>query len=88
MSEERLSRVENKHDKLSEAVVEMARMEERLMPEAIGKGIASYISSLKTAVQEPANRQPVEPISRREPGPSKSVEISISQEALDRRKNE
>ena len=58
------------------------------MPEAIGKGIASYISSLKTAVQEPANRQPVEPISRRAPSPSKSVEISISQEALDRRKNE
>ena len=58
------------------------------MPEAIGKGIASYISSLKTAVQEPANGQPVEPISRKEPCPSKSVEISISQEALDRRKNE
>ena len=31
MSEERLSRVENKLDKLSEAVVEMARMEERLL---------------------------------------------------------
>ena len=59
-----------------------------LMPEAIGKGIASYISSLKPVAQEPANRETVEPISRREPGPSKSVEISISQEALDRRKNE
>ena len=58
------------------------------MTEAIGKGIASYISSLRTAVQEPANRQPVEAISRKEPGPAKSVEISISQKALDRRKNE
>ena len=58
------------------------------MPEAIGKGIASYISSLKPVAQEPANRETVEPISRREPGPSKSVEISISQEAIDRRKNE
>jgi vacuolar-type H+-ATPase subunit E/Vma4 len=31
MSEERLSRMEDKLDKLSEAVVEMARMEERLL---------------------------------------------------------
>ena len=58
------------------------------MPEAISKGIVSYLSSLKPAAQEPADREPVELISRREPGPSKSVEISISQEALDRRKNE
>ena len=59
-----------------------------LMPEAIGKGIASYISALKPAAPEPANREPLEPISRREPGPTRSVEISISQEAIDRRKNE
>jgi vacuolar-type H+-ATPase subunit E/Vma4 len=31
MSEERLSRMEDKLDKLSEAVVEMVRMEERLL---------------------------------------------------------
>ena len=31
MSDERLSRMEDKLDKLSEAVVEMARMEERLL---------------------------------------------------------
>ena len=31
MSDERLSRMENKLDKLSEAVVEMARVEERLL---------------------------------------------------------
>ena len=31
MSDERLSRMETKLDKLSEAVVEMARMEERLL---------------------------------------------------------
>ena len=58
------------------------------MPEAIGKGIASYISALKPAVPEPVNREPVEPISRREPGPSKSVEVSISQEAMNRRESD
>ena len=58
------------------------------MPEAIGKGIASYISSIKAATSEPVNRQPIEPISRREPGPTRSVEISISQEAMDLRKSE
>ena len=59
-----------------------------LMPEAIGKGIASYISALKPAAPEPANRKPLEPISRREPGPSKSVEVTISQEAMNRRKSD
>ena len=54
------------------------------MPEAIGKNIASYISTLKPAALESVNREPVEPISRREPGPTRSVEVSISQEALDR----
>ena len=58
------------------------------MPEAIGKGIASYISTLKPAALEPLNREPVEPISRREPSPTRSVEVSISQEALDRKKGE
>ena len=58
------------------------------MPEAIGKNIGSYISSIKTSVSEPVNREPIEPISRREPRPTKSVEISISREALDRRKGE
>ena len=58
------------------------------MPEAIGKGIASYISTLKPAASEPVNREPVEPISRREPGPSKSVEVTISQEAMNRRKSD
>ena len=58
------------------------------MPEAIGKGIASYISALKPAAPEPVNREPVETISRREPSPTRSVEISISQEAMDRAKSE
>ena len=58
------------------------------MPEAIGKGIGSYISALKPAASEPVNREPVEPISRREPGPSKSVEVTISQEAMNRRKSD
>ena len=58
------------------------------MPEAIGNGIASYISSIKAAASEPVNRVSIEPISRREPGPTRSVEISISQEALNRRKSE
>ena len=43
------------------------------MPEAIGKGIASYISSVKAVVSELANREPIERISRREPGPTISV---------------
>ena len=55
------------------------------MPEAIGKGIASYISALKPAAPELVNRKFVEPISRREPGPSKSVEVTISQEELDKK---
>lgn len=59
-----------------------------LMPEAIGKDIASYISAFKPAAPEPVNREPVEPISRREPGPTRSVEVSISQEAMNRRKND
>ena len=58
------------------------------MPEAIGKGIASYISSVKAVASELANREPIEPISRREPGPTRSVEISISQETINRRKSE
>ena len=57
------------------------------MPEAVGKGIASYATYIKAATSEPVNREPVEPISRREPGPTKSVEISISQEAMDRMKS-
>ena len=52
------------------------------MPDAIGKGIYSYISSVKAVASEPVNR---EPISRRELGPTRSVEISISQEAINRR---
>ena len=58
------------------------------MPEAIGKGIASYISSIKAATSEPVNKGPTEPVSRRDPGPTRSVEISISQEAMDRRNSE
>ena len=58
------------------------------MPEAIGKGIASYISYIKAAASEPVNKGPIEPISRRELGPTRSVVISISQEVMDRRKNE
>ena len=58
------------------------------MPEAVGKGIASYISSIKAAASQPVNREPVEPISRRELDPTRSVEISISQKAMDRRKSE
>ena len=58
------------------------------MPEAIGKGIASYVSALKDATPQLANKEPIEPISRKEPGPSRSVEISISQEAMDRRKGD
>lgn len=58
------------------------------MPEAIGKGVASYLSAVIPAAPEPVNKAPVEPISRREPGPSRSVEISISQEALDRKRGE
>ena len=58
------------------------------MPEAISKGIASYISSIKAVASEPVNREPIEPISSREPGPTRSVEISISQEAMNPRKSE
>ena len=49
-----------------------------LMPEAIGKGVAYYISSIKAVASEPFDREPIEPISRREPSNTRSVEISIS----------
>ena len=58
------------------------------MPEAIGKSVASYLSTVIPAAPESVNRAPIEPISRKEPGPSRSVEVSISQEAMDRRKGE
>ena len=58
------------------------------MPETIGKGLASYLSAFKAVMPKAANKEPIEPISRREPGPSRSVEISISQEAMDRRKGD
>ena len=48
------------------------------MPEAIGKGLAYYISSIKAVASEPFDREPIEPISRREPSNTRSVEISIS----------
>ena len=52
------------------------------MPEAIGKDIASYISALRDTAPVPAETEPVEPVSRREPAPSKIVAVSISKEAL------
>ncbi len=58
------------------------------MPEAIGKGVASYISAVKPVAEEPVNREIVELISRREPRPSKSVEVTISNEAINRRKSD
>ena len=56
------------------------------MPEAIGKGIASYISVIKADATEPAKKELDQPISRREARTSKSLEISISQEAVHRKK--
>ena len=58
------------------------------MPEAISKGIASHISSVKAVASEPVNREPLKAISHREPGPTRRVEISISQKAMNRRKSE
>ena len=58
------------------------------MAEAIGKGLASYLSIIKADSTEPANKKPIEPISHRELGPKRGVQISISQEALDRRKTD
>ena len=60
----------------------------RLMPEAIGKGIASYLSAVKPVAPEPVKKEPIEPIIRREPDPSRSVEVSISQEAMYRKKGQ
>lgn len=47
------------------------------MPEAIGKGIASYISALKDTAPLAAKKETLEPISRREPAPLKSDYITI-----------
>ena len=43
---------------------------------------------MKLAAPEPANKEPIESISCRMPGPLRSVEVSISQEAIDRKKGE
>ena len=59
-----------------------------LMPEVISKGFASYVSSVKAVASEPANREPLKAISHREPGPTRSVEIAVSQEVMNRRKSE
>ena len=42
------------------------------MPEAIGKGIASYISVIKVDATEPAKKELDQPISRREARNTKS----------------
>lgn len=48
------------------------------MPEALGKGIASHISALKDTAPLAAKKQALEPISRWEPAPLKTVDIKIS----------
>ena len=55
-------------------------------PEAIGKGIASYISAIKADAPEPAKKELVESSSRREALTTKSAKISISQKAMHRKK--
>tara|TARA_B100001057_G_scaffold399345_1_gene410216 strand:+ start:1422 stop:1595 length:174 start_codon:yes stop_codon:yes gene_type:complete len=54
------------------------------MPEAIGKGIASYITSVKAVSSEPLVKELAQPTSSREPNLTRIVEIPISQEALER----
>lgn len=53
------------------------------MPEAIGKVIASYITTLKYIAPLTAKTEPLERLSRREPAALKSVEVSTSKEAMD-----
>ena len=57
------------------------------MPEAIGKVIASYITSIQAVSSETFVKELAEPTSRGEPGLTRIVEISISQEALERIKH-
>ena len=54
------------------------------MPEAIAKGISLYILALKNTAPLAAKKEPLEPQSCREPVPLKSVDITISKEAMDR----
>ena len=58
------------------------------MPEALGKGIASYISAMKDTAPLAAQKEPAETMSRREPAPLKNVDIKISKEAMDRSREE
>ena len=59
-----------------------------MTPETTGKDIASYLSAVKPVAPEPVKKEPFEPIIRREPDPSRSVEVSISQEAMYRKKGQ
>lgn len=58
------------------------------MPEAIRKCIARYISALKGTAPLAAEMEPLEPLSRQEPAPLKSLEVTISKQATDRSKEE
>lgn len=64
MSEDRLYRIENKLDKLAEAVVSLARMEERMVTlfnrmdnyEAKQAGLEGRVRDIETAVQSSNSR--------------------------------
>ena len=58
------------------------------MPEAIGKGIASYLLALKDTAPLAAKKEPIEPLSRRESASLKSVDITISKKTIDRSREE
>ena len=53
------------------------------MPEAVAKGISLYILALKNTAPLAAKKEPLEPQSCRESAPLKSVDITISKEAMD-----
>ena len=58
------------------------------MPEAIGKGIALYISALKDTAPLAAQKAPTELLSRQKPAPLKSLEVAISKQAMARSREE
>ena len=55
------------------------------MAEVNGYGLASYIQSMRATKPVPAKQTVNEPVVNKDASPTRSVQISISQEAMSRR---
>ena len=60
---------------------------EENMAEVNGYGLASYIQSMQATKPVPAKQVAIDPVSSKDAAPTRSVQISISQEAIARRQS-